>query len=201
MMRRIIVLLATVAVVLGGGATRVLAQPSLNEQDKTFLAQAHRSNLTEIEAGRLAEKKSSNQAVQNIAKKIVADHLKLDAAVKREAQRAGVTLPEQPAPKQRATLDKLSNLNGAAFNNAWIRAQIAGHRQTLTVINTELRDGSSAAVKKVASEAKPVVQAHLEMLQQARGNGGGGGGNGGGGGGGGSPAPRSTPTGSILPHE
>ncbi|MFF0574738.1 DUF4142 domain-containing protein [Streptosporangium saharense] len=199
MMRRIIVLLATVAVVLGGGATGVLAQPSLNEQDKTFLAQAHRSNLAEIESGRLAEKKSSDQTVKTIAKKLVADHLKLDAAVKKAAQQAGVTLPEQPAPKQRATLDRLSKLSGTAFDKAWIGAQIAGHRQTIAVINTELQDGSSAAIKKVASEAKPVVQGHLQMLQQARGNGGGGGSDGGGGGGnggggGGSPMPHGTPT-------
>ncbi|MFD0887449.1 DUF4142 domain-containing protein [Streptosporangium algeriense] len=198
-------LLATVAVVLGGGATGVLAQPGLNEQDRTFLAQAHRSNLTEIESGRLAEKKSSDQTVRDIAKKLIADHLKLDAAVQREAKQAGVTLPEQPAPKQRATLEKLSKLNGAAFDNAWIGAQFAGHRQTLAAIDTELQDGSSAAVKKVASEAKPVVQAHLEMLKKARGKGGGGGDNGGGGGGnggggGGDLAPRNTPTVSIPPH-
>ncbi|MEV4091656.1 DUF4142 domain-containing protein [Streptosporangium saharense] len=193
MMRRIIVLLATVAVVLGGGATGVLAQPSLNEQDKTFLAQAHRSNLAEIESAGLAQKKSSDQAVKTIARRLAADHLKLDAVVKRAAQQAGVTLPEQPAPKQRATLDKLSKLNGAAFNKAWIRAQIAGHRQTIAVINTELQDGSSVAIKKIATEAKPIVQGHLDMLQQASGNGGGGNG-GGGGGGGGSPAPHSTPT-------
>lgn len=194
MMRRIIVLLATVAVVLGGGATGVLAQPSLNEQDKTFLAQAHRSNLAEIESAGLAEKKSNDQTVQTIARRLVADHLKLDAVVKKAAQQAGVTLPEQPAPKQRATLDKLSKLNGAAFNKAWIRAQIAGHRQTIAVINTELQDGSSVAIKKIATEAKPIVQGHLDMLQQASGNGGDGGNGGGGGGGGGSPMPHSTPT-------
>ncbi|MEV8632083.1 DUF4142 domain-containing protein [Streptosporangium sp. NPDC051023] len=195
MIRRIIVLLAVAFVVLGGTVTGVLAQPNLNQQDKKFLAQAHRSNLTEILASRLAEKKTSDESIRIIARKLVNDHLKIDAAVKKVAQQAGVELPQQPGPRQRAALNKLEKLNGAAFNSVWLKAQIAGHRQTLSNINSELQDGSSAAVKKLASEAKPIVQGHLELLLKAHGGGGGGGG----GGGSESPSPQPTSTGSMTP--
>ncbi len=188
MIRRIIVLLAVASVVLGGTATGVLAQPSLNQQDKKFLAQAHRSNLAEILSSKLAEKKSTDTAVRDMARKLVADHTKLDAAVRQTAQKAGVELPQTPGPKQRATLDALSNLSGAAFTRAWITAQIAGHRQTLSNINNELQDGSSAEVKKLASDAKPVVQGHLEALQKMRGAGAGE-----------SPSPQGSPSESGMP--
>ncbi|GAA3071086.1 DUF4142 domain-containing protein [Streptosporangium carneum] len=196
MIRRIMVLLTVVFVVVGGTTTGALAQPELNEQDKKFLVQAHRSNLAEILSAKLAERKSSNDTLKDIAQKLITDHTKLDDAVKQAAQKAGVELPQQPGPKQRAALEALARLDGAAFDTGWVRAQIAGHRQTLSNINNELQDGSSAEVKKLASEAKPIVQGHLEMLEKARG--GGGGGNGGGGGGE-EPSPQSTPTGGVTP--
>ena len=68
-------------------------------------------------------------------------------------------------------LDKVSGLNGAAFDRAWITTEIMGHRETLAAVNTELQDGSSAQVKQVATDAKPVVQEHLKLLEQARGTG------------------------------
>lgn len=183
MIRRIIVLLAVAVVVLGGSVSGVLAQPALNQQDKQFLAQAHRSNLAEIQAAKLAEQKTNNQSIRAIARRLVVDHTKLDASVQRVARTAGVPLPDRPGPKQADTLSRLSKLSGAAFETAWLRAQIAGHRQSLVNIGKELQGGSSAEVKNLATTAKPIVQGHLEMLQQARS------------GAGGSPSPRSTSSG------
>ncbi|MEV7008592.1 DUF4142 domain-containing protein [Streptosporangium sp. NPDC051022] len=171
MIRRIMVLLAVVFVVVGGVAGGALAKPKLNEHDKAFLAQAHRSNLAEIQAAQLAEKKSSDQSIQAIARKLVADHTQLDSQIKQTAEKVGVKLPEKPGSKQTSGLEKLSKLNGAAFNSAWVRTQIAGHRQFLANINKELREGSSPEVKKLASDAKPVIQGHLDLLQQIHGGG------------------------------
>ncbi|GHE43754.1 hypothetical protein GCM10017673_52360 [Streptosporangium violaceochromogenes] len=192
MVRRFVVLLAVAVTLLGGTAGGVLAQPSLNEQDKKFLVQAHRSNLAEIASARLAEERSGDQTIRDIAQRLVTDHTKLDAKVRQVAERAGVPLPRKPSEKQTEVFDRLSALKGKEFDRAWLAAQMAGHRRTLANIDEELQAGSSSEVKDLASSAKPIVSGHLEALRKAAAAGGGGGG---GGGGDESPSPHGTPTG------
>jgi putative membrane protein len=172
MVQRMLVLLALAILMLGGAATGVAAaaaQPTPNDQDSRFLVQAHRANLFEIQSGKTAQNKASDQTVRNLGQEFVNDHTKLDASVRKVATALNVTLPNRPGPKQRAMLEKVSGLNGTAFDRAWTSAQIMGHRETLAAVNTELQGGSSTEVKQVATDAKPVVQEHLNKLENARG--------------------------------
>ncbi|MGV9778163.1 DUF4142 domain-containing protein [Streptosporangium sp. NPDC003464] len=169
MIRRIIVLLAVAAVVLGGTAGAIAAQPNLNEQDKKFLVQIHRVNLTEIQAGKLAQQRSTDRSISDIGKVLVDNHTKLDESVRQAAQKAKVPLPGDPNADQRDQLAELSRLTGQVFDNVWLAAMIVGHRQTLDRLDQELREGSSPEVKKLAEDARPVVREHLNLLRKARG--------------------------------
>ncbi|MEV4186914.1 DUF4142 domain-containing protein [Streptosporangium canum] len=169
MIRRIIVLLAVATVTLGGAARAVAAQPDLNEQDKKFLVQLHRVDLTEIQAGNLAQRRSTDRSIIDLGKVLVDNHTKLDENVRQVAQKAGVPLPEDPNANQRQQLADLSRLTGQVFDNAWLAVMITGHRQTLDRLDQELSDGSSPEVKKLAEDARPVVREHLNMLRKARG--------------------------------
>lgn len=169
MIRRIIVLLAVATVTLGGAARAVAAQPDLNEQDKKFLVQLHRVDLTEIQAGNLAQRRSTDRSIIDLGKVLVDNHTKLDENVRQVAQKAGVPLPEDPNANQRQQLADLSRLTGQVFDNAWLAVMITGHRQTLDRLDQELSEGSSPEVKKLAEDARPVVREHLNMLRKARG--------------------------------
>ncbi|WP_165781448.1 DUF4142 domain-containing protein [Streptosporangium minutum] len=169
MIRRIIVLLAVATVTLGGAARAVAAQPDLNEQDKKFLVQLHRVDLTEIQAGNLAQQRSTDRSITDLGKMLVDDHTKLDESVRQVAQKAGVPLPDNPNANQREQLAELSKLTGQVFDNVWLAAMITGHRQTLDRLDQELSEGSSLEVKKLAEDARPVVREHLNLLRKARG--------------------------------
>ncbi|MFF5209678.1 DUF4142 domain-containing protein [Streptosporangium sp. NPDC000396] len=190
MIRRIIVLLTVAMVVLGGAAAgAVAAQPELNEQDKIFLVQIHRINLTEIQAGKLAEQRSTDRSISDVGKTLVDDHTKLDESVQQVAEKAKVPLPNNPNARQREDLAELSRLTGQVFDNAWLDAMIAGHRLALVRLEQEANMGSSPEVKKLAEDARPVVREHLSMLRKARG-------------GVMSPSPSPSPTESMTPgHE
>ncbi|MER5421859.1 DUF4142 domain-containing protein [Streptosporangium roseum] len=169
MIRRIIVLLAVAAVILGGTAGAVAAQPDLNEQDKKFLVQLHRVDLTEIQAGNLAQQRSTDRSISDLGKMLVDDHTKLDESVRQVAQKAEVPLPDNPNANQRDELAELSRLTGQVFDNVWLAAMISGHRQTLERLDQELSGGSSPEVKQLAEDARPVVREHLNLLRKARG--------------------------------
>ncbi|WP_285704374.1 DUF4142 domain-containing protein [Microtetraspora sp. NBRC 16547] len=180
-MRRIVLLLAIMMSALVAGTTGAVAQPrpsptrspthspsvSASEQDRTFLIEAHQGNLAEIRAGRLAQEKATTKSLRELGTKMVKDHTKLDTKVRKVAREAGVQLPREPTKQDQAEIKQLSGLSGTAFNRAWVQAELPGHRKTLAAINKQLSNGSSEQVKKVAQEAKPVVQEHLTLLEKA----------------------------------
>ncbi|MBP2708216.1 DUF4142 domain-containing protein [Microbispora sp. RL4-1S] len=180
MVRRLFVLLALMAATpVAGGAVALAASaaespsasPVLNEQDRTFLVDAHQGNLAEIQAGRLAEKQGTTQAIRDAGTTLVRDHGKLDKDVMRVADKLGVALPDKPTKKQQAQLDAFAAKAGTAFDKKWVSAEIADHRGDLAAGKQEVSDGSSQQVKELAKGAKPVVQRHLEILKSIKGGG------------------------------
>ncbi|MFI7643334.1 DUF4142 domain-containing protein [Nonomuraea sp. NPDC049400] len=170
MFKGIALVLSAVAVALlapvSAGAT---VQPELNDQDRTFLRKAHQSNLAEIQAGQAAQDRGASETVRDLGAKLVSDHTKLDRDVQRVAEQAELELPKRPSAEQRRELEQVTARSGKAFDRAWLAAQIAGHRQSLANGAEELWDGSSSEVKKLASDAKPIIQMHLDRLLQASG--------------------------------
>jgi putative membrane protein len=148
------------------GATTTAAP---NAQDRAFLIAAHQSNLAEIQAGQVAQQKATTSVVREHGQIFIRDHTRLDASLKQKAQALGVTLPGQPNAAQRAQLAAVSAKSGAAFDSAWLTQQLASHRATLALGNTELAQGSDPNAKAVATASAPVVKAHLAMLEQATG--------------------------------
>jgi len=59
-------------------------------------------------------------------------------------------------------------LSGADFDHAWVASQITAHQEALAGGKQELVDGSSNEVKELARNAGPIVQEHLNMLQNIK---------------------------------
>ena len=150
------------------GTVPASAQDSVSAQDRSFLAGAHQSNLTEIAAGRLAQRNGETGVVRSIGALLVTDHQNLDTALKATAVKLAVALPSQPAPHQRAQSDRLAALSGPAFDRAWVNAMIQGHRAALAAGEEELRSGTAPAAKQVARSSAPVIQRHLDELLRAQ---------------------------------
>ncbi|WP_167521369.1 DUF4142 domain-containing protein [Microbispora triticiradicis] len=162
MLRSLIVTVATVIAPLSGVTA---APPDASDQDKAFLVSAHQDNLTEIEGGHTAEKQAGSQAVKDAGSRLVKDHTALDEQVTKVAAEYGVDLPGEPTEKQQAELRKFAAKSGAAFDRAWVPAQVEDHRMTLVALDKEASTGSSEKVRQLARDTKPVVQEHLDLME------------------------------------
>lgn len=160
---RALAVAAAAAVSLLLGATTASAAPS--QQDTTWMVAAHQSNLTEIAAGKAAQEKATDQQIKDLGAMFVQMHTALDADLTAGAKALGVTLPGAPSAAQQATLASVGAMSGAAFDSAWVTAQIAGHRQTLAATQKEISSGSDPTAVKLATASSPVVQQHLTALQ------------------------------------
>jgi putative membrane protein len=148
------------------GATTTAAP---NAQDRAFLVAAHQSNLAEIAAGTAAQKQATTSVVREHGQIFIRDHTRLDANVQQVAKTLGVQLPSAPNATQQAQLAAVSAKSGSAFDSAWLTQQLASHRASLALGNTELAAGSDPTVKGLATASAPVVKSHLAMLEQATG--------------------------------
>ncbi|MEU1753799.1 DUF4142 domain-containing protein [Micromonospora matsumotoense] len=157
-------LLATLAVVglAPAAAAQAAAQPSA--QDTQYLQAVHQVNLAEIVTGNLAQKKGQNEQVKQLGQQFVTDHTQLDQTVQSTAQQLNVTLPNAPTADQQKVIDKLNGLNVAAFDKAWVTAELAGHVQAIQATQTEISQGSEQSVVQLAQDALPVLQAHYDAL-------------------------------------
>ncbi|WP_169949684.1 DUF4142 domain-containing protein [Microbispora sp. H11081] len=165
MLRWLIVLVATAVAALSWITGGHAAPPGVSDKDKAFLAAAHQANLTEIQGGQTAERQAAKQSVKDAGRKLVVDHGALDAQLQRVAKKLDVALPSEPSEEQRAELRRLAAKSGAAFDRAWLDAQINGHRKTLLALDEEVSTGSSDEVKNLARAAKPTVQEHLDLVE------------------------------------
>jgi putative membrane protein len=62
--------------------------------------------------------------------------------------------------------DKLSTLQGAAFDHAYMAGQVADHEQAVTLFTTAAEDSHDTEVKAFAAKTLPTLQEHLHLARQ-----------------------------------
>jgi putative membrane protein len=64
------------------------------------------------------------------------------------------------------TSERLSGMQGAAFDSAFVNAQVMGHQQVLTLLQGAASQGQNSAVSQHLADATKHVQDHLERAQK-----------------------------------
>jgi putative membrane protein len=96
---------------------------------------------------------------------MIDEHTKAGDELKGIAQRKKFAWPSALPPDAVALKDKLSKLNGAAFDRAYIDEMVKGHTEVLTEVKKQAQSGSDPDVKAWATKATSSVQAHLTHAQ------------------------------------
>jgi putative membrane protein len=141
-------------------------------QDTSFYTAAAHGGLEEVEAGRLAQDKSSDPRVKEFAAMMVKDHSTANDELKSIAAQQNVTLPTSPSLKQQAAKTKLEALSGESFDKAYVKDQVSAHRSAVALFKKEIASGHDAAAKTFARKTLPTLRAHLKSIDSlARGMG------------------------------
>jgi putative membrane protein len=133
--------------------------------DKKFVKNAALGGLTEVELGKLATQKASDQKVKDFGQKMVDDHTKANDELKQAASKSSIPVPESLDSKHQSRIDKLSKLSGAEFDKAYIKDQLKDHQTDVQEFKEEAQNGTDPNIKAFASTALPVLQHHLEMVK------------------------------------
>src|ERR1700748_1841588 len=79
----------------------------LKRADSTFVTNAAEGGIAEVEMGRVALQKGTNEGVKSFGQRMVDDHSKGNEELKVIAAQKGMTVPSTPNAKQKATMQRL----------------------------------------------------------------------------------------------
>jgi putative membrane protein len=137
----------------------------MKSSDATFALHAAQGGLAEVKLGQLALEKASNPEVKSFAQKMVDDHSKANDQLNAAAAKDRMTLPNTMNAKDQSLYNKLSDLSGAAFDKAYMKAMVKDHEEDIKEFQKEADKGANPDIKSFASSTLPTLQQHLDMAK------------------------------------
>jgi putative membrane protein len=144
--------------------TAAKSRPAMG--DAHFAKEAAQGGMAEVKLGQLAQEKGANDSVKSFGKRMVDDHSKAGDKLKEVTSRENITLPTDISAKDQATYDRLSKLNGAAFDRAYARDMVKDHETDVAAFQKEANTGRDDSLKGFASETLPTLQDHLKQAKE-----------------------------------
>ena len=138
---------------------------ALPRADHSFITEAAKGGLAEVELGNLAKDKAQNQQVKDFAARMVQDHSKANDELKTIASSKGVQLPTEVDKSTQKEKDKLSKLSGAKFDREYMSHMVKDHKKDVKEFSKEAKSAKDTEVKNFASTTLPTLQEHLQMAQ------------------------------------
>ena len=142
-------------------ADKAANMPSL----KSFAMKAADGGMAEVELGRLAVQKASNDRVKQFGQKMVDDHSKANNDLKAAAGQEGIELPADTSSKNKKLMEKLSGLSGAEFDKAYMSAMVKDHVEDVHEFEKASKAPGDSPVKMFATNTLPTLKDHLQMAR------------------------------------
>jgi putative membrane protein len=150
-----------------GAAVGATSANTLGSHDTgAFVSNASQSDMYEIQAAKIAQKRSKNPDIKAFAAMMIKDHTASSNAMKPVAQAAGQTPATSLDNRRQGFIDHLNQASDADFDKTYIDQQVAAHKEALDLLNGYAKDGSDAGLKAAAAKTVPMVQKHLDRATQ-----------------------------------
>jgi putative membrane protein len=156
-------------VVLASAVMIGLAAAPVFAADEAFVMKVAKGGLAEVELGKLAADKGSNDAVKKFGQRMVDDHSKANDELAALAKTKNITLSAEIGPEEKALRDRLIKLSGPAFDQAYIKAMVSDHVKDVAEFRTESRTGKDPEVKAWAAKTLPTLEEHLRLARDTNG--------------------------------
>jgi predicted outer membrane protein len=129
----------------------------------TYVAQAASIDLFVVRSSELAQLRSVDPRLRNVANTLLAGHQGLASQLSFAGRRLNLLPGASLLPQHQAMLDELAA--SSAFDQTYIRQQRAIHGAALSLHSDYARRGSSPTLRPVAANAAAVERNHLGLLR------------------------------------
>jgi putative membrane protein len=149
-----------------------MARADLSNKDKKFVENAAAGGIAEVNLGKFATEKASNQEVKDFGQKMVDDHTKANQDLMDFAKSKGVDLKdgEEKGTKQAQNQSaKLGKKQGADFDKEYMDLMVKDHEKDVKEFEDASKDAQDADLKAWAAKTLPTLQMHLQMAKDIQG--------------------------------
>lgn len=142
---------------------------------QSFASQAAVLNKAEVELSQLALKNTKNEETRLFAERMIKDHTAAGEKLRKIAQKQNLAVPESLDAEHQATKQKLSSLQGEAFDRAYRKEMAKGHDKAVALFESasqnqqmpqELREFAASTLRTLEDHQEDAHDMHEEVQKK-----------------------------------
>lgn len=132
--------------------------------NQVFVTRAANSNNFEIAVASLAASRTDNAEVKHYSEHIVSDHKTAGMELQNLAVQKGWAVPIVLQQKEQQILEKLTALNGNAFNREFTNLMVQSHQEAVALfeIGSDPKGVADIDLLNMAMAKLPILKSHLQ---------------------------------------
>jgi putative membrane protein len=138
----------------------------LTAGDRKFLSEAADGGMLEVELGKLAVQKATDEGVKKFGQRMVDEHSKVNDELRKLATREGVGLPTALSAKNRDLKRRLASLSGGYFDKAYMTDMVTDHKEDVAAFQRESNLARDPQMRSFATQTLPAMREHLKNAQE-----------------------------------
>jgi putative membrane protein len=135
------------------------------DKEEKFIVDQLESQMMDIEQGKLAIIKGSNEPMHLYGEWMVKDHTVMKEELQALAIERNIKVPTRISNDKAETLTRLRNMEGADFDQEFIRMMRIDHRRDIQELKMASHS-TDKGVKAFAQKYLPLLQSHLSGLEE-----------------------------------
>lgn len=138
------------------------------EDDSEFLVEAAEADLEEIEIGKLAQQKGTDEEVKSFGKMLVDDHTKSFNDLKAFSDKKQISLPLVATDDNKDAYNDLNKKTGLDFDKKFAEMMVDGHENAIKDAEKVSKDAKDEEIRVWAANKIPTLTAHLEHAKKLK---------------------------------
>lgn len=135
-----------------------------SDNDRSFVENAAKANMYEIELGEVAVAQGRDSLVRAYAQMMIDEHTAAQDELKEIADKeSSVNWPTELADVDKASRDSIVMLQGFSFDSLYMAGQVNIHDRTTTMYDNISRTSRHAETKAYAGKYLDAIQHHREV--------------------------------------
>lgn len=144
-------------------------QSQSGDNTQEFLTEAASGGMMEVELGRIAQEKATNQEVKNFAAMMVKDHSQANEQLKSVAQSKNMQLPAQMMEDHQKEVDRFRNMQaGQDFDKEYVDLMVEDHEEDVSKFESAQNDVQDPEIKQWVSNTLPTLRQHKEHIDKIK---------------------------------
>jgi putative membrane protein len=134
------------------------------EKDADFVANTVAANYGEIKFAQLANQRSANPEVKQVASMLIEAHTKTLNELKNLAQAKAITVPVEEDDEAKRKTERFSDEAGKDFDKKWCKEMIDRHEESINKFEKRMEKTEDAELKAWITNTLPHLRMHLDKL-------------------------------------